>query len=73
MCVLRELQDGVVGLLSIMFEKPWQSSTDLTDCKGETEHSFFKRGKKGKFSPEPSKVMEGILLQTMHMENKEVI
>lgn len=46
MCGLRELVDGAVGPLPIVLEKPWQSSKELTDCKGETEPPCLKRGKK---------------------------
>lgn len=43
MCDLRELMDGVVGPLSIMFDKPLRSSKVPTDCQGETEPLFSKR------------------------------
>ncbi|PKU38945.1 rna-directed dna polymerase from mobile element hypothetical protein [Limosa lapponica baueri] len=69
--VWRELADEVAKPLSIIFEKPWQSGTVLTDWKKGNITPIFKKGKKA----DHGKIMEQILLESLlrHMENKETL
>ncbi|KFQ26928.1 RNA-directed DNA polymerase from mobile element jockey, partial [Mesitornis unicolor] len=81
--VLRELAYEVAKLLTMIFERSWQSGEIPDDWKKGNVMAIFKKGKKedpGNYWPVslttmPGKIMEQILLKALlrHMENENAV
>lgn len=71
MCALRTLVDGLLGPCPSHLRSCDAPAKIQLTAKMKQTLCFFKKGKKGWCSPVPSKMGEGILLETvlMHMEN----